>query len=566
MDQFLNIMPIPVGGVQKAPDLGVAVVGGNESVVGIDFRALLAQLALTGGVVADKTGAVALMPEIGRTITPVADKETPVQDTSDSIDPLVLLMDGLMAGSMPVSTTTPPASVVTNDSVTDLLLMSAPMKIPKPDASLLELITISSPTKQVSVSVDQLLAALQTKTPGNSLVVSPVEILPIGAAIVDSSTGLIPTDLRLNEPDLAKLQLLLTQVVKSTMPETKVEIAQPGENKIAPQILPTTEPAKMESLKTLLDQQFPSMKIESVKAELALYLAPTVSTKETITSNITNITHFTDVSSIPEFRSAAASFRKPLVIVQDPTVKTITAQPIAAEQVESEPLTRLPELRPEAPIAADTGVIKLKIGTTTKASSAPMEIAPNGNAAKIVIESTKDSNDPGQSASNWSKSWSNQEPSSETRVPLAPQLEQPDKPKFKIEFNRFQIDALLKRSEMRIQLQPSYLGTMRIKLVSTPQEMTARFETATETARAIVEQNLPQLRENLERVGIKVDHVEVVLSDQDSRQHQAQHHGRSKQGEAPAPNPDLTSDTELFGNSGGNSGGVLTLGNLNLLA
>jgi flagellar hook-length control protein FliK len=112
--------------------------------------------------------------------------------------------------------------------------------------------------------------------------------------------------------------------------------------------------------------------------------------------------------------------------------------------------------------------------------------------------------------------------------PSAKLVEVTEKDKFKIEFNRMQLDTLLKKSEIKLQLNPPSLGSVKIKLVSSPQEFTARIETSNDSAMKIVEQNLPQLKEGLEKAGIRIDHIEVVLGEEKSRQQQSQNQNQRK--------------------------------------
>jgi len=189
-----------------------------------------------------------------------------------------------------------------------------------------------------------------------------------------------------------------------------------------------------------------------------------------------------------------------------------------------------------------------------------------GNLEKTAAKAVDDASNFSQTAQHWSKATSDQSDQpvikqvSETREP------QIDKTKFRIQFDRFQIDTLLQRSEIKLQLHPANLGSMRVRLVSTSQEVTARFETTSEAARIAVEQNLPQLRESLDKAGIKVDHVEVVLDEQRARQQQSHYQSQRKH----TPDTDIADNAAQQDPSKGGSG-IRTsvqsmLGKLNLLA
>lgn len=79
---------------------------------------------------------------------------------------------------------------------------------------------------------------------------------------------------------------------------------------------------------------------------------------------------------------------------------------------------------------------------------------------------------------------------------------------------------------LNIQLVPEHLGRMRIELIRTNGEMTARILTATGFVKEVLESRLPLLKEVLIQQNIPLDKIEVVeqLSGQDVRfAHQDQH-------------------------------------------
>ncbi len=104
--------------------------------------------------------------------------------------------------------------------------------------------------------------------------------------------------------------------------------------------------------------------------------------------------------------------------------------------------------------------------------------------------------------------------------------------RFKLEIKRGHIEALLKRGEIKLQLQPEHLGNLKIRLMTTPTEVNARLETSSEDAKRAVELSLPQLRESFERAGLKLNSIEVsVNDDSDSRrQHAFQQGWRGREG------------------------------------
>lgn len=96
--------------------------------------------------------------------------------------------------------------------------------------------------------------------------------------------------------------------------------------------------------------------------------------------------------------------------------------------------------------------------------------------------------------------------------------------RFKLEIKRGHIEALLKKGEVKLQLQPDHLGSLKIKLLTNPTNVSARMETSSEEARRAVEASLPQLRESFERAGLKLGSIEVVVShDNEQKRQQAFH-------------------------------------------
>ncbi len=69
------------------------------------------------------------------------------------------------------------------------------------------------------------------------------------------------------------------------------------------------------------------------------------------------------------------------------------------------------------------------------------------------------------------------------------------------------------RTSMEITLTPESLGKVNLNIVSQHGAMTARFTAQTEIARQAIESQLVTLRENLEKQGLKVDAIEVTVSE-----------------------------------------------------
>ena len=87
-----------------------------------------------------------------------------------------------------------------------------------------------------------------------------------------------------------------------------------------------------------------------------------------------------------------------------------------------------------------------------------------------------------------------------------------------------QIKVLVKAdtTTMEMQLNPEHLGKVNLTVVSREGRITAQFATETEVARQALEAQIQQLRENLGEQGLKVDEVEVTVSNFDfTKQNQA---------------------------------------------
>ncbi len=131
---------------------------------------------------------------------------------------------------------------------------------------------------------------------------------------------------------------------------------------------------------------------------------------------------------------------------------------------------------------------------------------------------------------------------------------------------RVQIDTLLKRGEIKLQLQPEHLGTVKIRLVTTPHETVARLETSSDDARRAVEVSLPQLRESFERAGLKLNQIEVVVGEDSLSRHSQTFDRNPKQPRRPLPVSPIAESAPVT-TTGGATGGVSGLmPGLNLLA
>ncbi len=137
--------------------------------------------------------------------------------------------------------------------------------------------------------------------------------------------------------------------------------------------------------------------------------------------------------------------------------------------------------------------------------------------------------------------------------------------RFKLDIKRGHIEALLKKGEIKLQLQPEHLGHLKIKLTTTPTEVSARMETSSEDAKRAVELSLPQLRESFERAGLRLNSIEVLVNDDNDsrRQHAFQQGWRGRSGRSNASEDRLIVNVpaaaEISQNSSTVYGGALNL-------
>ena len=66
---------------------------------------------------------------------------------------------------------------------------------------------------------------------------------------------------------------------------------------------------------------------------------------------------------------------------------------------------------------------------------------------------------------------------------------------------------------MEIQLNPEKLGKVNLSVVSKNGQMTASFVTESEMAKNALESQMQQLKDTLQNQGLKVDAIEVSVSD-----------------------------------------------------
>lgn len=78
---------------------------------------------------------------------------------------------------------------------------------------------------------------------------------------------------------------------------------------------------------------------------------------------------------------------------------------------------------------------------------------------------------------------------------------------------RIKVEIRPAQTSMELSLNPEHLGKVNLSVVSKDGLLTAQFTTQNEIAREAIESNIQLLRENLENQGIKVEKIEVALSE-----------------------------------------------------
>jgi hypothetical protein len=74
------------------------------------------------------------------------------------------------------------------------------------------------------------------------------------------------------------------------------------------------------------------------------------------------------------------------------------------------------------------------------------------------------------------------------------------------------------QGEMRIDLKPEVLGHVRLQIVTDNQLVTVRILTELPIVRDLIENNIQQLKSDLQQQGLQVERIEVAVAD-DPRQH-----------------------------------------------
>jgi flagellar hook-length control protein FliK len=88
------------------------------------------------------------------------------------------------------------------------------------------------------------------------------------------------------------------------------------------------------------------------------------------------------------------------------------------------------------------------------------------------------------------------------------------------------------QSEIKIDLKPEFLGNVRMQIVSENQQVSVRILTEAPAVRDMIETGLQQLRSELQSQGLKVDRLEVAVSDHYREPRQRQEKAGDRSGSA----------------------------------
>jgi flagellar hook-length control protein FliK len=581
MNELLNTVNLPALSAESLP--GVSLKEGQST--GADgFAVMLCQLgqAIPALVLPGMTEAGTQQGEV----SPAAQVALLQLLNSVGLTGQQQAMDGSSTGSLPINShqgeVSPTAQVALLQLLGSVGLTgqqqamdgSSTGSLPisgQQDFDLMSLNLGASPVETL-VTARQLLASAIPASTDPQLIVVSEQQPSVDVASLNGAECRLPVDLMLSSGDLTRLQSILSKV-PSTSPQSMA--MQPNLSLATSAKSVATLPevsSQLGGLEQLLKEQFPTLNIENLSAQLHLK-SPELVKKDTAPITLPKIlpsdglpTKPSTGQSVNAILQQATPQNRPQINGFAEVLSSTTSPDLSASLTAAALSSPVTQPAPTVAVSQTTLPTETKPHSDLTTTPEIIKTVQEGSLEKTAAKAVDTASNYPQTAQHWNKLTSDQSDPPVAKQVMEAGEPQIDKTKFRIQFDRFQIDALLQRSEIKLQLHPANLGSMRVKLVSTSQEVTARFETTSEAARIAVEQNLPQLRESLDKAGIKVDHVEVVLDEQRARQQQSHYQSQRKH----------TSDTDIADNAtqkdpseGG--GGISTavqsmLGSLNLLA
>ncbi|WP_418790241.1 flagellar hook-length control protein FliK [Phosphitispora sp. TUW77] len=114
------------------------------------------------------------------------------------------------------------------------------------------------------------------------------------------------------------------------------------------------------------------------------------------------------------------------------------------------------------------------------------------------------------------------------QVSQATQSYQTDTAVFNQIIQKVQLAASPEKSEMQIELKPEFLGKLKLTVSTENGLVTARFDTPSSQVKAVIEANLPALKDTLADQGIKVDQLSVTVTPEKNYSGQGEREGMFK--------------------------------------
>ena len=117
------------------------------------------------------------------------------------------------------------------------------------------------------------------------------------------------------------------------------------------------------------------------------------------------------------------------------------------------------------------------------------------------------------------------------------------------------------QTNLELQLNPEHLGRVHLTITEKEGMMTAQFTTQTEVAKEAIESQMSMLRESLQNQGIKVEAMEVTVSnfsfDQERENRQRENSEGSKRRRQSTFSPESSSEADenglpIFGSANSN--------------
>ncbi len=266
-------------------------------------------------------------------------------------------------------------------------------------------------------------------------------------------------------------------------------------------------PRAMHKLVDHLSKLFPELKIASAELTATVSAEDTVETKDNPLQSRAALSRQTaeveDFDALTRFQRTGTQESTPTVSRgEERKAQIIDLRALQNQNVQAEAMSNQ---KPEAGATASATPEAAALNQGATASATPKDFKSLEFSNRNEKQSDTHAIDPGSRNDSRVKL--------ENPQPARAVSSTPDVENFRIVMRRAHIDALLQRGEVKMQLQPEHLGSLKIELHTHNSQMSARLETSSHEARQLVENNLPQLRESFEKLGIKLGEINVSVSD-----------------------------------------------------